>query len=81
MNNVYLVSVLSSDKTGLVSAISGCLFDLGINLGSTSFTVLGSGAKFTAVCESEDGIPAAGLEQALASLPELSGAEIQVVDF
>ena len=36
MHNIYLVSVLSSDKTGLVSAISGCLFDLGINLGSTS---------------------------------------------
>ena len=49
MHNAYLVSVLSSDKTGLVSAISGCLFDLGINLGSTSFTILGSGAKFTAV--------------------------------
>ena len=81
MNNVYLVSVLSSDKAGLVSAISGCLFDLGINLGPTSFTVLGSGAKFTAVCESVDDLPAAGLEEALAALPELNGAEIQVVDF
>ena len=81
MHNIYLVSVLSSDKTGLVSAISGCLFDLGINLGSTSFTVLGSGAKFTAVCESTDGMTGEGLEEALAALPELSGAEIQVVDF
>ena len=81
MHNVYLVSVLSSDKTGLVSVISGCLFDLGINLGSTSFTILGSGAKFTAVCESASGVSKADLEEALASLPELSGAEIQVVDF
>ena len=81
MHNVYLVSVLSSDKTGLVSAISGCLFDLGVNLGSTSFTILGSGAKFTAVCESESDVSKVDLEEALASLPELSGAEIQVVDF
>ena len=81
MHNVYLVSVLSSDKTGLVTAISGCLFDLGINLGSTSFTVLGSGAKFTAVCESTSDVSKESLEEALASLPELSGAEIQVVDF
>ena len=81
MHNVYLVSVLSSDKTGLVSAISGCLFDLGVNLGSTSFTILGSGAKFTAVCESESDLSKEDLEAALASLPELSGAEIQVVDF
>ncbi len=81
MQNVYLVSVLSSDKTGLVSAISGCLFDLGINLGSTNFTVLGSGAKFTAVCESDPEITKAGLEEMLESLPELANAEIQVVDF
>jgi glycine cleavage system transcriptional repressor len=81
MHNIYLVSVLSSDKTGLVSAISGCLFDLGMNLGSTSFTLLGSGAKFTAVCESAPDVSKAVLEEALAALPELSGAEIQVSDF
>jgi glycine cleavage system transcriptional repressor len=81
MENVYLVSVLSSDKTGLVSAISGCLFDLGINLGSTSFTVLGSGAKFTAVCEAGNELSKSAVEEALSSLPELDGAEIQVVDF
>lgn len=81
MHNVYLVSVLSSDKTGLVSAISGCLFDLGINLGSTSFTVLGSGAKFTAVCETNDDMTSQGLQDALTALTELNGAEVQVVDF
>lgn len=81
MEHVYLVSVLSSDKAGLVSAISGCLFDLGINLGSTSFTVLGTGAKFTAVCEAGEELTKEGLEEALSSLPELEGAEIQVTDF
>ncbi len=80
-HNVYLVSVLSSNKTGLVSTISGCLFDLGINLGSTNFTVLGSGAKFTAVCESASDLSKEDLKQVLSSLAELSGAEIQVVDF
>ena len=81
MHTIYLVSVLSSDKTGLVSAISGCLFDLGINLGSTSFTLLGSGANFTAVCESAADISKAALKEALASLPELDGADIQVANF
>jgi len=81
MQNVYLVSVLSSDRTGLVSAISGCLFDLGINLGSTNFSVLGGGAKFTAVCESDPEITKTALEETLGSLTELVGAEIQVVDF
>ena len=81
MHNVYLVSVLSKDKTGLVSAISACLFDLGVNLGSTNFTVLGSGAKFTAVCESALDITKAALEEALSSLPELTGADVQVANF
>jgi glycine cleavage system transcriptional repressor len=81
MDNVYLVTVLSSDKTGLVSVISGCLFDLGINLGSTSFTVLGSGAKFTAVCEAGTDVSKNTLEDALNALPELDGAEVQVADF
>jgi len=81
MKNVYLVSVLSSDKTGLVSAISGCLFDLGVNLGSTNFVVLGSGAKYTAVCESDQEITKQVLLETLQSLPELAKAEIQVVDF
>jgi len=81
MQNVYLVSVLSSDKTGLVSAISGCLFDLGINLGSTNFSVLGSGAKFTAVCQSDPEITKTALEDTLKSMPELVDAEIQVADF
>ncbi|MFV1998596.1 MAG: glycine cleavage system protein R [Acidiferrobacterales bacterium] len=81
MQNTYIVSVLSSDKTGLVSAISGCLFDMGINLGSTNFAVLGSGAKFTAVCEAEPEISKGALEEALGSLPELANAEVRVDDF
>ncbi len=81
MQKIYLVSVLSSDKTGLVSAISGCLFDLGVNLGSTSFIVLGSGAKFTAVCEADAEISKEVIEETLMTLPELAGAEVQVLDF
>ena len=36
-----LVSVFCPDRTGLIAAIAGRLFDLGANLGDTSFTVLG----------------------------------------
>jgi glycine cleavage system transcriptional repressor len=81
MHNLILVNVLSPDKTGLVSAISGCLFDLGINLGSTHFAVLGSGAKFTTVCEAQAGISPAEVSDALRALPELAGAKVEVSQF
>ena len=81
MQDVYLVTILGPDRTGLVSAVAGVLFDLGINLGSTNFAVLGGGAEFTAVCTSESGADQAALTEALAALPELEGAEIRVTDF
>ena len=50
MPNV-LVSVFCPDRTGLVSAIAGRLFEIGANLGDTSFAVLGAGAEFSAICD------------------------------
>ena len=45
---VVLVSILVQDRVGLVSEIADHLFDAGVNLGDTTFAVLGSGAEFTA---------------------------------
>src|SRR5262245_7561107 len=45
-----LVSVICEDRTGLIAAITGRMFDLGINLGDTTFAVLGTGAEFTTLC-------------------------------
>jgi glycine cleavage system transcriptional repressor len=75
------VSVFSPDRTGLIAAISGTLFDLGANLGDTSFAVLGEGAELTTVCEFTAPMEPAAVEQALAALPELENAEVRVTRF
>jgi glycine cleavage system transcriptional repressor len=76
-----LVSVFSPDRTGLIAAITGTLFDLGANLGDTSFAVLGEGAEFTSVCEFQEPPEPAAVEQALRALPELESAELRVIRF
>ncbi|HVI51752.1 MAG TPA: ACT domain-containing protein [Candidatus Sulfotelmatobacter sp.] len=77
MSNV-LVSVFCSDRTGLVSAIAGHLFEIGANLGDTSFAVLGAGAEFSSVCQLPAHVSEATLQAELAALPELAGATISV---
>jgi glycine cleavage system transcriptional repressor len=73
-----LISVFGPDRTGLVAAITGRLFELGADLGDTSFAVLGTGAEFTSVCELPAGIEAAEVEDDLALMPELAGATVTV---
>ncbi len=76
-----LVQIFARDTPGLVSAISGCLFDLGLNLGDTTFAVLGTGAEFTVVVEEPVPVSTQEIDQRLRELPELEGAEIQVEEF
>jgi glycine cleavage system transcriptional repressor len=81
MASVALVSILSLDRVGLVSAIADCLFSAGVNLRDTAFAVLGRGAEFTSVCELPEGVDAALLQRELARLPELDGAQVRVVPY
>lgn len=76
-----LISIFCPDRTGLVAAITGRLFEIGANLGDTSFAVLGTGAEFTSVSEVPDSLQPEGIEADLASLPELAGARISVRPF
>ncbi len=76
---VALVSILAQDRVGLVSEIADHLFDAGVNLGDTTFAVLGSGAEFTAVCELPNGLVLETLEQGLVQLPTLGAAQVRVV--
>ncbi|ARJ65413.1 amino acid-binding protein [Magnetospirillum sp. ME-1] len=76
-----LVSVFCSDRTGLVAAITGRLFDLGADLGDTSFAMLGSGAEFTSVCDLPASVSADEVETDLSRLPLLAGARISVRPF
>lgn len=84
MNNSHktvLVSVIGPDCVGFVSSIAGRLFDLGCNLGDTTFAVLGGGAEFTAVCEILEEIELDHLKAELQSLPEIAEAEVNVTSF
>lgn len=80
MSNV-LVSVFCPDRTGLVSAIAGHLFEIGANLGDTSFAVLGAGAEFSSVCDMPAHVSDAQLQADLAALPDLAGATVTVKPF
>jgi len=76
-----LIQVFARDEPGLVSAISGCLFDLGLNLGDTTFAVLGTGAEFTVVVEEPVPVASDEIEQRLSELAELEDADIRVDEF
>lgn len=76
-----LISISAPDRVGLISAVTAALFDLGLNLGDTSFAVLGSGCEFTCVAQGWTGITVADVERELGALEVLSGAEIKVSGF
>ncbi|MDB5393642.1 MAG: amino acid-binding protein [Rhodospirillales bacterium] len=78
---VALVSILCLDRVGLVSSVADFLFSVGVNLRDTTFAVYGSGAEFSSVCELPDGVGVNDIEQGLARLPELEGAELRVAPF
>ena len=68
MMTTAIVTVLCPDKTGLVSAITATLWEMGANLTDTSFSVLGGGADFSAVCELPADLQIDELQQALEAL-------------
>ncbi len=76
-----LIQIFARDESGLVAAISGCLFDLGLNLGDTTFAVLGTGAEFSVVVEEPVPASKAEIEARLRELDELTDAEIHVEEF
>jgi len=67
-----LVSIICPDRVGLVSAITGHLYDLGVNLSDTTFA---------AVCELPDSLDLGELEKTFAGLEELEGAELTLTNF
>jgi glycine cleavage system transcriptional repressor len=81
MARTFVVSVSCPDRTGLVAAVTGRLFDLGGNLGDTSFAVLGASAEFTSLVDAPDHLSAEEVAAELVSLPDLDGAEVKVSDF
>jgi len=81
MTSTAIVTVLCPDRTGLVSGITATLWDLGVNLIDTNFSVLGGGADFSAICEVPGGLSTNDLQTSLQGLPVLAEAEIVVKDY
>ncbi|MDA8229981.1 MAG: ACT domain-containing protein [Magnetospirillum sp.] len=79
--STVVIAIFCPDQTGLVAAITGRLFEIGANLGDSSFSMLGSGAEFTSVCDIPDGIGPAEIQADLAALPELARAQVSVRPF
>lgn len=81
MTGLALVSTFCPDRVGLVSGITGHLFELGINLRDATFASLGTGAEFSAVCELPEDRTVEEVQASLSSLPELAGAQVKVTPF
>lgn len=81
MTNMAWISIACPDRVGLVAAITGRIFDLGGDLGDTTFAVLGEGAEFTSVCEFPAAITPEAVEGELKSLPEIEGGQVAVRHF
>lgn len=76
-----LLSVFSKDRIGLISLLSGHLFDKGVNLGDTSFAVLGKGCAFTSILEIPTELSERELAAELASLDGMQDADIDLRRF
>jgi len=81
MSDTALVQILCPDRTGLIAAVAGRLHDLGVNLGDTTFAVLGGGAEFTSVCELPRGVSPEAVEEDLRALAEVEGGKVTVTSF
>jgi glycine cleavage system transcriptional repressor len=76
-----LISILCEDHAGLIADVTGRLYDLGINLGDTSFAVLGGGAKLTLVAKLPTDVSIADVDEELRSMAVLKNAELSVAPF
>lgn len=77
MNANTRITISCADRVGLVSDISSRLFDIGVNLGATSFVLDRGRANFITTCELPDTCPITECEAALCELP-MEQAEITV---
>ena len=81
MSHDVRIAISCPDRTGLLSAITGRLFDLGADIGDTSFAVLGEAAEFATVAQLPDPLSADEVRNTLVGLDELGGADISVAPF
>jgi len=81
MTIAALISATGEDKLGVVSELTARIFDLGGNLGDTTFAILGTGFEFSAVVEFPDRTVLDEVGRELKSLPMLSHASFDIQPF
>lgn len=81
MTDTVLIAVSGPDRVGLVAAMTARLFDLGLNLGDTSFAVLGTGYEFRSIADLPSGVGPSQILAELKSLPELACSSVEVQAF
>ena len=83
MNNSenFLISIIGRDQVGVISDVTGYLFDIGANLADSSYAVLGQGFEFSAVASFGVGQAIEDVTAGLSALPLLEDARISVVPF
>lgn len=77
----FLVSIVGRDQVGIVSDVTGYLFDVGANIADSSYAVLGEGFEFSAVTTFVGGPTTDEISSGLAGLEALAGARITVLPF
>ena len=81
MSKTALISVTGEDRLGLISELTARIFDLGGDLGDTTFAVLGTAFDFSAVVEFPDPSVLEEVGRELQSLPSLSEASFDIQPF
>lgn len=76
--NTFFISIVGPDQVGLIAEVTGRLFDLGINLADTSFSVLGQGCEFSCVAEAMEEISSMEIQNDLENLESLQQADVKV---
>ena len=76
-----LISVLCHDRTGLVADMAARLFDLNVNLGDTTFAVLGEMAEFTCLAELPDSVALATVRAEIEAVDGMTDARVTVAAF
>jgi glycine cleavage system transcriptional repressor len=79
--NTALISIICQDSSGLIADVTGRLYDLGVNLGDTTFAVLGGGAEFTLVGKLPADVDFDEVERELRAVPLLKNAQLTVQPF
>jgi len=80
-SSTYLISIMGRDTTGVVSGVTGYLFEVGANLADSAFAVLGEAFEFSCVASFATDMDLAELEEGLKAVDAVAEARINISRF